>query len=209
MADSSSIYPQSLEQIIAYFSRLPGIGRRTGERLALALLDWPDESLAGFSGCLRDLKQNIKFCRRCGNFTEEELCSVCRASDRDPRHICVVEEVSQIPIIEKAGCFKGQYHVLGGRLVPLEDVGPEDLRIQELHQRIQEQGVEEVILATCSDVEGEATASYIAGELADYQLTVSRIASGVPVGADLNYADSATIAMAINRRSQWDKGRGT
>ncbi|MFW5997163.1 MAG: recombination mediator RecR [Verrucomicrobiota bacterium] len=202
----SSIYPESLERVITSFSRLPGIGRRTGERLALALLGWPDDSVADFARCLGELKQNIKFCRQCGNFTEEELCWICRSASRNPKQVCVVEEATQIPVIEKSGSFKGQYHVLGGRLVPLEDIGPENLRIQELHQRIQDQDVQEIILATGSDIEGEATASFVAGELSDYPVTVSRIASGVPVGADLNYADSATIAMAINKRSSWDKG---
>jgi len=200
---SSSAYPEALEQIISVFSRLPGIGRRTAERLTLALLDWPQESLDAFSENIRNLKNRIKYCKRCGNFTEGELCTICQDQDRTAKVICVVEEATQIPIIEKAGCFKGQYHVLGGRLIPLEDIGPENLRIDELHQRIKEQAVEEIILATSSDVEGEATASYLGQELSRHHIKISRIASGVPVGADLNYADSATIAMAINKRSDW------
>ena len=199
----SSLYPESLENIIQTFARLPGIGRRTAERLALELLEWPQGSLDEFGEELQTLKQKITPCTQCGNFAEGNLCVICSSPQRNPEQICVVEQPTQIPVIEKAGCFRGQYHVLGGRLMPLEDVGPEDLRIQELHQRISDQQVEEIILATSSDVEGEATANYLAEELKDYQLNITRIASGVPVGADLSYADSATVAMAINKRSKW------
>ncbi|MFO7821414.1 MAG: recombination mediator RecR [Lentisphaeria bacterium] len=199
---NKSSYPQAIEVVIEQFSRLPGIGRRTAERLTLAVLKWPEDVAQEFAGQISRLKANIHACSNCGNFAEDDLCVICRDLNRNPKQICIVEDATQIPVIEKAGCFEGVYHVLGGRLVPLEGVGPEDLNIYSLHKRIREENVEELIIATSSNVEGEATAAYLVEEFNTPAIKITRIASGIPVGADLSYADSATVAIALNRRSK-------
>ncbi len=194
------LYPPALQELIGQLKRLPGIGTRTAERLALALLDWPDEVLKHFGRQLAELKQRIQLCRICGNLTEADECAICRNASRDHALICVVEQASQIAVLERSGCFAGVYHVLGGRIVPLEGKGPGDIRLRELKERVAAGHVQELILATSSDVEGEATAAYIAREFEGQGLTISRIAAGVPVGADLSFADAATLAMALNAR---------
>ena len=194
-------YPEALAALIAGLMRLPGIGRRTAERLALALLEWPEETLVDLGDRLRRLKHDVHPCAQCGNLSDQELCAICRDPRRDAHVVCVVEEAVQIPPIERAGCFRGLYHVLGGRLMPLEGKGPHDLRIDELRRRLAAGGIAELIVATSSDVEGEATAAYLFEEFGRLPgVSLSRIAAGVPVGADLSYADSATIAMALRSR---------
>ena len=193
-------YPRALQAVIGLLRRLPGVGRRTAERLALALLEWPEEDLRGFGEAVATLRDRICFCRECGNLADDPVCRICAAADRERGLICVVEHASQIPVIENAGCYRGLYHVLGGRIVPLAGKGPEDLRIEELRQRLETGDVAELILATSSDVEGEATANFIAAEFADCGVRITRIAAGVPVGADLSFADAATMAMAIGGR---------
>lgn len=197
----SQEYPEALATLVAALMRLPGIGRRTAERLALALLEWPDETLADLGDRIRRLKTDIRPCRQCGNLSEGGLCRVCADPRRDTHQVCVVEEAVQIPVIERAGCFRGLYHVLGGRLTPLEGKGPQDLRIELLRQRLAAGDVTELIIATSSDVEGEATAAYLCEEFGRLPgVTLSRIAAGVPVGSDLSFADPATIAMALKSR---------
>jgi recombination protein RecR len=186
--------------LIRHFRRLPGIGRRTAERLALALLDWRDEELRLFGDEIAALRERIVDCQTCGNLSDGPSCAICRAANRDTEKVCVVELAAQIPMIESSGSYRGLYHVLGGRIVPLEGKGPEDLRIDELHKRVEGGAVQELILATSPDVEGEATASFLAAEFEKYAIRITRIASGVPVGADLSYADAATLAMAIHAR---------
>ncbi len=198
--DDISIYPAALRELISVLKQLPGIGSRTAERLALSILAWPPERLEAFGGLVGGLQSRIRSCVCCGNWADAELCAICRNPGRRRDLICVVERVSQIPVIERSGSFNGLYHVLGGRLMPLEGKGPDDLRLRELEGRVAAGGVQEVILATSPDVEGEATASYVVGELKSYGVSCSRIASGIPVGADMSYADSATMAMAINSR---------
>ncbi len=197
---SDSGYPQPIQELVAFLRRLPGIGSRTAERLTLALLEWPEQDLTQFGEALVTLRERICACEVCGNLADTPRCRICRASDRDTARLCVVETAAQIPVIEHSGCYRGLYHVLGGRLMPLEGRGPEDLRMAELHQRLAAGGFAELILATSPDVEGEATASFIAGDCAKYGVQVTRIAAGVPVGADLSFADSATIAMAMAGR---------
>ena len=193
-------YPQALESIIHLLGRLPGIGRRTAERLALAMMDWPEERLEDLGKRLQTLHQSVTTCKSCGNLADAELCRICSDPNRDQHLVCIVEDAAQIPVFERSRSFRGLYHVLGGRLLPLEGKGPEQLRIRELEDRLQTGEITELIIATGSDVEGEATASYLRELLRRENLTVSRIAFGVPVGADLSYADPATIAMAINTR---------
>jgi recombination protein RecR len=189
---------------VAYFKRLPGIGGRTASRLALALLDWPDELLETFGQELAALRENVKWCTTCGNLSDTETCRICRSPERDRTQICVVEVATQIPVFESSGSYRGLYHVLGGRLLPLEGIGPDELRVQELRDRLGSGEVQELILATSPDVEGEATAHYLAAEFAATGVQITRIAAGVPVGADLSYADAATMARALAGRRTLD-----
>jgi recombination protein RecR len=200
----TKIYPQALLELIATLRRLPGIGNRTAERLALAILDWPAERLEMFGKQLTTLKERIHPCRICGNLADADECRICSDPRRDRGLICVVEQATQIQAIEGSGSFTGVYHVLGGRIVPLDGKGPDDLRLQELLDRAASEEVRELILATSPDVEGEATAAYIARELTGKNLKITRIAAGVPVGADLSFADAATMAMAMNARHPMD-----
>jgi recombination protein RecR len=194
-------YPLALEELIAALARLPGIGRRTAERLAMALVEWDPADLAELGGQLAELPQRLRQCAQCGNLSDEELCRICRDPQRDAGLLCIVEHSRQVPVIEKCGHFRGLYHVLGGRLSPLEGVGPEQLHLAALYARLATQPPREVILATSPDVEGEATAAYLAQELRERGAAqVSRIALGIPVGADLSFADSATMALAIDTR---------
>ena len=202
--NANEAYPEALQRLVAYFKRLPGVGGRTASRLALALLDWPDELLAAFGQELGALRANVRWCRICGNLADGEICRICTATGRDHSLICVVEVATQIPVIESAGCYRGLYHVLGGRLLPLEGIGPENLRLPELRERLETGGVVELILATSPDVEGEATAHFLAAEFADTGVRITRIAAGVPVGADLSYADAATMARALGGRRSLD-----
>jgi recombination protein RecR len=195
-------YPDSLKLLIEGLARFPGVGKRSAERIALAMLKWSEDDLTALGELISKLPQTIGFCNECGYFAESELCSICQDTKRDHTIICVVEEALQVPVVERANAFDGVYHVLGGRIVPLSGVGPEALRINPLHHRIQKNSVKELILATASDVEGEATASYLKDLFSQYNIEISRIASGLPVGADLSYADAATMAMAINARQK-------
>ena len=197
---SDSSYPTALRDLIHSLSGLPGIGARTAERLALTMLEWPEERLATLAEQIGGLPERVKHCARCGNLADTDECRVCSSASRDATLVCVVEQPSQIAAIERSGSYDGRYHVLGGRLAPLDGVGPEDLRIPQLKERIESEHIREVILATGSDVEGEATAAYLAEELRPQGVSVSRIAAGIPVGADLSYADSATMATALTAR---------
>jgi recombination protein RecR len=195
------IYPQTLENLTHSLGQLPGIGARSSERMALALLDWNKEDLSELSQLLATLKDKVKYCVTCGNLTEEEKCAICLDQSRDPTLICVVENVAQIPVIQKCGKFNGGYHVLGGRISPLNDITIEDLNVQTLFDRIHKNAVSEIIISTSPDVEGEATANFLANEINEnFDIKISRIALGVPLGSDLTYADSATMGMAINSR---------
>ncbi|MDD4097626.1 MAG: recombination mediator RecR [Lentisphaeria bacterium] len=197
-------YPEALNHVIAGFSRLPGIGRRTAERLTLAVMNWPPEQLADFGAALAELHQKVHPCAVCGNLTDQQTCAICQDESRQQDLICVVEQASQVAVLETSSCFHGLYHVLGGKLSPLNGKGPADLRLAELQQRLRQKPVAELIIATSPDVEGEATAHFIADMLADLPVTISRTAAGVPVGSDLNFADAATLAMAINGRRKLD-----
>ncbi len=197
-----SNYPLALKRLVQFLRRLPGIGNRTAERLAFALLDWSDEDLDSFGSSIAQLRKQIQFCEICGNLADEKICRICRSSTRDQNTICVVENSAQITAIEKSGAYRGLYHVLGGRIVPLEDKGPDELRIEELRRRLESGTVKEMILATGSDVEGEATANYLATEFKSFPVNITRIAAGIPVGADLSFADSATMAIAMSGRRQ-------
>ena len=190
-----------LEELIQQWRRIPGVGRRTAERYAYALLEWPEEELKQLGQMIGELREKTVFCPACGALAlAPGRCSYCDDPRRDHTVLCVLEHFSQIPVVEKSGSYRGFYHVLGGCLRPLEGKGPESLRIAPLLERLRQGEVAEVILALNPDVEGEATAAYLSGELASFNLKITRIASGVPAGADLAYADAAMMGLAISRR---------
>lgn len=190
----------AIDDLASELSRLPGIGRKTALRLTYHLLKQGRDRTRRLAEALLTLSDRVRPCERCNNLTEEPLCSICRDPRRDATLLCVVEEASDIGAIERAGEFRGLYHVLGGRLSPLDGVGPDDLAIAALVRRVQAEEVREVILATNPSLEGEATAVYIQRELAGTGAVVSRIARGLPVGGDLEYADGVTIAQALQAR---------
>jgi recombination protein RecR len=192
----------AIDDLATELAKLPGIGRKTALRLTYHLLKQPAEQSRRLAEALRTLSERVRPCANCFNLTEDEVCAVCRDPRRDPSVICAVEEASDIGAIERAGEYRGLYHVLGGRLSPLDGVMPEDLTVPQLVGRISAGGVREVIIATNPSLEGEATALYVQRQLAAYPVVVSRIARGLPVGGDLEYADGVTIAQALAARRE-------
>ena len=191
----------AIDDLATELSRLPGIGRKTALRLTYHLLRQSPDQTKRLATALLTLGERVRPCRQCFNLTEDELCSICRDPRRDPTVICVVEQASDIGAIERAGEFRGVYHVLSGRLSPLDGVGPDDLTVEALVSRLGEAtSVREVIIATNPSLEGEATALYVQGQIAPSGVAVSRIARGLPVGGDLEYADGVTIAQALAAR---------
>lgn len=190
----------AIDALASELARLPGIGRKTALRLTYHLLRQPADQSRRLADALVTLAEKVRPCSHCFNLTEEDVCAICRDARRDPAIICAVEEASDIGAIERAGEFRGLYHVLGGRLSPLDGIGPEDLTIPQLEQRVAAGIVREVIVATNPSIEGEATALYVQRKLSQYPLTVTRIARGLPVGGDLEYADGVTIAQALSAR---------
>lgn len=190
---------ETLEQLIEEFARLPGVGRKSAYRMAMYILKLPREEVEQFSRTLVNVKDRIRYCSVCSNFTEHDPCTICSNPRRDRSVICVVEEAGDVLALEKTNEFKGLYHVLGGILSPLDGIGPEDLRTKELLSRI-DGTVVEVILALNPTVEGEATTIYLTRLLKPLGIRVSRIARGLPVGSDLEYADEATLVRALEGR---------
>ncbi len=188
-----------VDNLIAQLSRLPGVGTRTAQRLAFHLLRVSDEEAAALADAIREVKDKIGFCRECGNLTEDELCVICQDARRDHSIICVVEQPVDLLSVERTHEYRGVYHVLGGALSPLDGVEPQHLRIDELLGRVERNGVEEVVLATNPNMTGEATAAYLADRLRD-RTRVTRLASGLPVGGDLEYADEVTLGRALSGR---------
>lgn len=197
-----SAMPAALAALIEEFVRLPGIGPKTAQRLAFHLLKVPREQAAALAEAVVGLKDRTRFCARCFNISEEELCGVCRDPRRDNQLLCVVEEVNDLLAIEKSREYRGLYHVLGGSLSPLEGRGPDQIRGKEMLARIEAGGVREVILATNPNVEGEATALYLLRLLKPFPVKVTRIARGLPMGGDLEYADEVTLARALEGRRE-------
>jgi recombination protein RecR len=193
------VFSPLVDNLIAQLSRLPGVGTRTAQRLAFHLLRVSDEEATALADAIREVKEKIGFCRECGNLTEEELCSICQDARRDHSIICVVEQPVDLLSVERTHEFRGVYHVLGGALSPLDGVEPQHLRIDELLARVERNGVEEVVLATNPNMTGEATAGYLADRLRE-RTRVTRLASGLPVGGDLEYADEVTLGRALSGR---------
>jgi len=193
---------KALGRTVEAFMRLPGIGRKSAERLAFAVLGMPKEEAAGIAQAIVDLKNSSRYCSECNNITEEEICGICRDEKRDRTVICVVEEPSNILVLEKTGTFRGRYHALLGALSPLDGIGPEDLKIDGLMQRLKVGGVNEVIIATNPTVKGETTAMYLAKLIKPLGISVSRIAYGLPVGGDIEYADENTVQRALQGRRE-------
>jgi len=194
-------HPEPITRLIEELQRLPGIGRKGAQRLAFHILRTPRDETERLVEAVRDVKDRITYCSVCNNVTDVDPCSLCNG-DRDRRIICVVEEPQNVMAIEKGGDFKGSYHVLMGALSPLQGIGPDDLKIKGLLGRVEAGGVEEVILATNPNVEGEATAIYLARLLKPLGVRVTRIAMGVPVGSDLEYADEVTVHKAMEGRRE-------
>jgi len=192
----------AIDDLATELARLPGIGRKTALRLTYHLLKQSSDQTRRLADALVVLGERVHPCARCYNLTEQELCDICRDARRDVSIICAVEEASDIGAIERAGEFRGSYHVLGGRISPLDGIGPEDLRINDLVERVRANAVTEVIVATNPSLEGEATALYVQRQLAPLGVTISRIARGLPVGGDLEYADGVTIAQALSARRE-------
>jgi recombination protein RecR len=192
----------SLENLAARLNRLPGIGIKTAQRLAYHILSLSEEDVEGLSSALLAAKRNVKYCPVCGNFTEDEVCSVCADPRRDASVICVVKDARDVSYMERMREFRGRYHVLGGTLSPMDGVGPDDIRIAELISRVKEDDVKEVILATNPDVEGEATAAYIAKQLKPLGVRTTRIAHGIPIGGNLEFVDEMTLFKAMENRRE-------
>lgn len=193
-------YPGSIKTLIKSLSRLPGIGQKTAERLAMHILQQSDDDAHQLARSIVDLKRKLRLCSRCFALSDDVLCRICSDPSRESGLICVVEQPADMASIEKSGAFKGKYHILGGVLSPMDGIGPDDIKIAELVTRVEQEGIREIILATGTNVEGESTAAYIAGLLAPMPVTVTRIASGVPMGGDLKYVDQVTLKRAMESR---------
>ncbi len=189
-----------LANLYEQLRRLPGVGSKTAMRLAYHIIDMPADEVQQLAVALQNAKQEIHYCSKCYNLTDGDICEICRDSSRDQFTICVVEQPQDIAAMERSHGYRGLYHVLHGVLSPLDGIGPDKLRIKELFQRLQSESISEIIIATNSDVEGEATATYLAQLLKPIGITVSRIAHGLPMGGDLEYADEVTLSKALENR---------
>lgn len=193
-------YIEPISRLIAEFTKLPGVGKKTAARYAFAVINMPEESAENFCDAIVKIKQSVRLCRVCGNYTDQEVCEICQT--RDKSTICVVKEPRDVIALEKTKSFGGVYHVLHGHLSPLEGIGVSDIRIKELLERIQEGGVKEIIIATGTDQSGEATALYIAMLVKPLGIKVTRIARGLPSGSNLEYTDEATLSRAMSDRKE-------
>ena len=190
----------AIDELITELARLPGIGRKTAQRLTFHLLQQPPEIVGQLAAALVTVAERVRPCRECGNLTEDQPCAICADPRRDGTVLCVVEDASAVTLVDRATDFKGRYHVLGGRLSPLDGVGPDALRLDRLVNRVREGAVQEVILATNPSMEGEVTATYIQQLLAEHPVRVTRLARGLPMGGDLEYVDGVTLAHALVAR---------
>ena len=197
-----TLYIKSIENLINEFRKLPGIGPKSAKRIVYFLLKVSSKDISRFAQTLIELKEKVKFCKICFNLSEEDICLICNDKVRDQKKICIVEEVSDVAIIEGTGEYKGLYHVLGGLLSPIENIGPDEIRISELLERINSNKVEEVIIALNPTVEGESTATYLKNIFKPFGIKITKLASGLPVGGDIEYADEITLGRAISDRKE-------
>jgi recombination protein RecR len=195
-------YPKLIENLIEHLNKLPGIGRRSAERIIYHLLNDSKEDVAALTNSITILKEQLRFCSRCNHLTDQDVCSICLDANRDQATICVVEDPKDVIAIEKSGSYRGVYHVLLGTISPQEDRGPEDLKIRELVERVKKGGIAEVIIATDSDNEGEMTALYLIKTLKPLAVPISRIGIGIPAGSSLEYVDISTLSMSLNSRRE-------
>lgn len=198
------MYDGAVQELIDELGRLPGVGPKSAQRIAFHILSADPADVEALAAALRTVKEKVHFCTICGNIAESDTCRICADPKRDVTIICVVEEPKDVIAIEKTREFRGRYHVLGGSINPIEGVGPDDLRIRELMKRLSDSTITEVILATDPNLEGEATATYLARTIAPLGIAVSRLASGLPVGGDLEYADEVTLGRAFQGRRRLD-----
>jgi len=195
-------YPQTIRLLIECFKKLPGIGEKTAERLALSLLETDDTVLEQFSTAVKEVKQKTKRCKNCNHLSENDLCDICQDTTRIQETICVVEEPKNVILFEKVGSYHGLYHVLDGLISPLDGINPEDIKIESLLKRLESGTIKEIILAVKPSIEGETTALYISKLLENTEVVVSKIAHGIPIGADMEYIDAMTLEMALEDRKR-------
>jgi recombination protein RecR len=194
-------YPKSLRVLIDSYKKLPGIGEKSAERLALATLNMDPEAVNQFSKALDDVKTKIKKCKKCNNYAEDDLCDICKDKMRSSDTVCVVEDCKNVAAFEKTGAFLGTYHVLGGLISPLDGIGPEDIDLKSLFKRIESEEVKELILALNPSVEGETTTLYISKKMEGKKVKITKIAHGIPLGTDMDYIDSLTLEIALQGRT--------
>jgi recombination protein RecR len=194
------MYEGVIQELIDELGRLPGVGPKSAQRIAFYLLQADEDQAKRLAGVLTEVKERVRFCEKCGNVAEADLCNICRDPRRSKASICVVEESKDVQAIERTREFKGLYHVLGGAISPIEGIGPDNLRIKELVARLADPEIKEIIIATDPNLEGEATATYLTRMLSPMGITISRLASGLPVGGDLEYADEITLGRAFEGR---------
>ena len=194
-------YPKTIKDLIECFKKLPGVGEKTAERLALSVLEMEDDTIKLFSNTLDNIKEKIQRCKICNNLCEDDLCEICKDKARNQKIICVVEEPKNVFIFEKVGTYHGLYHVLDGLISPLDGINPEDINIASLIERIKENKIEEVILALKPSIEGETTSLYITKLLESIDVKVTKIAHGIPIGVDMEYIDTLTLEMALEDRT--------
>ena len=193
-------YPQTILNLIECFKKLPGIGEKTAERLALSILDMDDDTVKLFQNSLKDIKTKIKRCKTCNNLSEDEECEICKSKNRNKKIICVVEEPKNVILFERLNIFEGVYHVLDGLISPIDGINPEDINLEKLIERVKKDKVEEIILALKPTIEGETTSLYISKVLEKEKVKITKIAHGIPLGADIDYVDSLTLEMALENR---------
>lgn len=198
------MFDGAIADLVAEFGRLPGVGPKSAQRMAFYVLQAEPEDVAGLIEAIQEVKAKVRFCEECGNISEEDRCRICQDERRNRALICVVEEPKDVVAIERTREYRGVYHVLGGAISPIDGIGPEDLRIRELLSRLSDESIQEVVLATDPNLEGEATATYLARLLTPIGVPVSRLASGLPVGGDLEYADEVTLGRAFAGRRRVD-----
>ena len=196
------MYPSSINNLIESFKMLPGIGEKTAERLVFSILDMEEENVEFFSDSLKEIKSKIHRCPKCNNITEDKLCNICSNENRDKETLCVIEDVKNIFLFEKMKVFNGYYHVLDGLISPIDGINPEDIGLEKLIDRIRNEKYKEIIFAFKPSIEGETTSSYIKKILSDMDIKITQLASGLPMGADIEYIDSLTLERALNDRKE-------